>query len=70
MKKFIEAMTEVSKKGFTVNGEKWTVSSAKKFTGTSPKGIWTIFTNGKEFKTIYKADVLKIDSAKAIALFN
>ena len=70
MKKFIEQMTNVKHNEFTVNGEKWTPANYAKNSGTSPKGIWTIFTNGKENRTIYKADVLKVDTKKAIALFN
>jgi hypothetical protein len=73
MKKFIESMENVKSGEFTVNGEKWTVvkkANGKNDEGTSPKGLWLYMTNGKEFKTIYKKDILDIDRNKAIALFN
>ena len=73
MKRFVESMENVKNGEFTIDGKKWTVcvrASGRPDVGTSPKGIWNYMTNGEEKRMIYKADVLKYDTAKAIALFN
>ena len=41
-------MENVEFERFTVDGELWTPAPIGKYAGTSPKGIWTIFTNGKQ----------------------
>lgn len=73
MKKLIENMENVKHGEFDVNGVKWTIaknSNGRNRVGTSSRGIWNDMTNGVQIVRIYKADVLKIDKNKAIALFN
>ena len=63
-------ITVVKNGEFIYNGESWTMAPYKKNCGFSPKGLWNIMTNGKVNITVYKADILKVDRQKAIALFN
>lgn len=61
---------DVKPNEFMYQGEKWMLADIPKNQGFSAKGIYNLMTNGKITVMVYKADILKVDRQKAIALFN
>lgn len=67
-------MTNVSNGEFEIDGVQYRKATDQEYngktSGTSKWGLWMIVTDGVDFSLVYKADVLKVSTKNAIALFN
>lgn len=73
-KKDVKNFSNVTVNGFDFMGKSWSLaykSNGKPDVGTSPNGLWNIYTDGTTCNCLYKKTLLDAKESKlALMLFN